>query len=287
MTTQTDLRQDPDTLADADLADDPSRPVLLLANDAEIVRRIRLACPRWWEESPSQALVSAIAVNHDRELGLRGTCGTDRARRLRELAANPDLTLDEDEQVDAEVPDSESVEAAWRALVSGVDEPAGQAIQQIKSEPAPPPARRPVRAWPVLLLAAPAFVAVWSGWVGLGRLTGFGLVNLLPGVVADAGWATIDTAITLPIGVEAYAAFALWVWLSGRCPDRARRFARWSAITSLIVGSLGQVAYHLMTAAGVTVANAPWQITTLVAILPVAIVGMGAALAHLVRAERD
>src|SRR5690348_8620376 len=35
------------------------------------------------------------------------------------------------------------------------------------------PAGLPVRSWPVLLLALPAFVAIWSGWVGLGGLTGF------------------------------------------------------------------------------------------------------------------
>ncbi|MFC7646110.1 hypothetical protein ACFQX6_40125 [Streptosporangium lutulentum] len=27
--------------------------------------------------------------------------------------------------------------------------------------------------WPLVLLAIPAFVAVWSGWVGLGELAGF------------------------------------------------------------------------------------------------------------------
>jgi hypothetical protein len=147
----------------------------------------------------------------------------------------------------------------------------------------PAPARRPA-VWPVVLLALPAFVAVWSGWVGLGRMTGFGLVDLLPGIVDPGSWATIDSAITLPVGVETYAAYALYVWLSGRVPDRARRFARWSAIASLTVGALGQVAYHLLAAAGVT--SAPWWITTAVACLPVAVLGMGAALAHLVREER-
>ncbi|MFJ6195755.1 ABC transporter permease [Micromonospora sp. NPDC092111] len=141
-------------------------------------------------------------------------------------------------------------------------------------------ARRPV-VWPVVLMAFGAFVAVWSGWVGLGRMTGFGLVDLLPGIVDPGSWATIDSAITLPIGVEAYAAYALYVWLSGRVPDRARRFAKWSAIASLAVGALGQVAYHLLVANGVTAA--PWWITTAVACLPVAVLGMGAALAHLVR----
>ncbi|MFG1901525.1 ABC transporter permease [Micromonospora carbonacea] len=135
--------------------------------------------------------------------------------------------------------------------------------------------------WPVILLALPAFVAIWGGWVGLGKLTGFGKVNLLPGI--GSGW-VIDTAITLPIGVETYGAFALYVWLSGRVPARAARFAKWSALGSLAIGALGQVAYHLLIAAGVT--SAPWWITTLVACLPVAVLGMGAALAHLMHADQ-
>ncbi|WP_431909241.1 ABC transporter permease [Micromonospora carbonacea] len=144
---------------------------------------------------------------------------------------------------------------------------------------------RPARSrravvWPVILLALPAFVAIWGGWVGLGKLTGFGKVNLLPGI--GSGW-VIDTAITLPIGVETYGAFALYVWLSGRVPARAARFAKWSALGSLAIGALGQVAYHLLIAAGVT--SAPWWITTLVACLPVAVLGMGAALAHLMHAD--
>jgi hypothetical protein len=48
-------------------------------------------------------------------------------------------------------------------------------------------------------------------------------------------------------------------------------------------GAGGQIAYHLLAAAGVTAA--PWQITTAVACLPVAVLGMGAALAHLVRED--
>lgn len=139
--------------------------------------------------------------------------------------------------------------------------------------------RRPV-VWPVLLLAAPAFVAIWAGWVELGKLTGFGKVNLLPGI-ADS--VTLDTAITLPIGMETYAAYALWVWLSGRAPHPARRFAKWSAIASLAIGAAGQITYHLMAAAGWT--SAPWPVTALVACLPVAVLGMGAALAHLMRAD--
>jgi len=132
-----------------------------------------------------------------------------------------------------------------------------------------------------LLLAAPAGVAIWSGWVGLGELAGFGVVRPLPGIWDDL---QLNTAITLPIGMECYAAYALRVWLSGAMPDTARTFARRSAIGALVLGALGQVAYHLMAAAGVTAA--PWPVTALVACLPVGVLGMGAALAHLVRAER-
>ena len=140
-----------------------------------------------------------------------------------------------------------------------------------------------VRSWPILLMALPAFVAIWSGWVGLGGLTGFGPITPLPGTpVRD--W-TIDTAITLPVGVEAYASYALYVWLSAPVSARARAFARWSAIGSLVLGAAGQVAYHLMVAAGIQ--RAPWQVTALVACLPVAVLGMGATLAHLVREDTD
>ncbi len=144
---------------------------------------------------------------------------------------------------------------------------------------------RPARPWPLLLLAAPAFVAIWSGWVGLGERTGFGVVQPFPGIAYLDG-IHLNTAITLPIGVETYAAYALRVWLAGAANDRAREFARWSAIVSLVLGGLGQVAYHLMVAAGIE--HAHWGITTLVSCLPVAVLGMGVALAHLQNApEQD
>ncbi|MBQ0925906.1 ABC transporter permease [Saccharopolyspora endophytica] len=146
------------------------------------------------------------------------------------------------------------------------------------AKPADKQAVKPMAVWPVMLLALPAFVAIWSGWVGLGQLTGFGIVHPLPGI-AD-GFA-INTAITLPIGVETYAAYALRVWLSGQVPARARRFAKYSALGSLALGALGQIAFHLMKAAGMT--SAPWLITAAVACLPVAVLGMGAGLAHLIK----
>ena len=72
---------------------------------------------------------------------------------------------------------------------------------------------RAVRSWPLLVLAAPAAAGVWSGWVGIAQKTGFGLVSPLPGI-----WPSLhlDTSITLPVGVEAYAAYALRAWLAER-----------------------------------------------------------------------
>jgi hypothetical protein len=165
--------------------------------------------------------------------------------------------------------------------------PVPEVVVQVLAEPVitPSPAskKRPA-TWPIVGLALPAFVAVWSGWVGLGGLTGFGVIQPFPGIPGlDA--ARLNTAITLPIGVETYAAYALYVWLSGLASGRAKKFAMWSAIGSLIFGAAGQVAFHQMSAAGMS--RAPWQITTVVACLPVAVLGMGAALRHLVHAEEQ
>ena len=139
-----------------------------------------------------------------------------------------------------------------------------------------------MRSWPLLVLAVPAAAEVWSGWVGIAQKTGFGVVPLLPGI-----WSSLhlDTAVTLPVGVECYAAYALRAWLAGghAISDRTRRFARWSAICSFALGMAGQVAFHLMDQDHVT--RAPWGITTLVSCLPVLVLGMGTALAHMLRED--
>ncbi len=137
---------------------------------------------------------------------------------------------------------------------------------------------RPLPRWPLYLIASPAAVAVWSGWVGLGTLCGFGMVHPLPGI---ADGLQINTAITLPVGVEAYGAYALRAWLTPGASKTARRFARWSAIGSLALGMLGQVVYHLLSAAHSI--RAPWPVVVLVSCLPVVTLGFGAALTHLLR----
>lgn len=132
--------------------------------------------------------------------------------------------------------------------------------------------------WPLAVIALPAAAAVWSGWVGLGGMCGFGLVHPLPGIIDGF---TINTAITLPIGVEAYGAYALAAWLHPRTPATARTFARRSALGALGLGMLGQVAYHLLSAAHAT--RAPWPVVMVVSCLPVLVLGMGTGLVHLLR----
>lgn len=140
--------------------------------------------------------------------------------------------------------------------------------------------RTPPR-WPLLLIALPAAIAIWSGWVGLGEMTGFGPVRLLPGI-ADSF--EINSAITLPIGVEVYASYSLFVWLSGRIhAPRTVTFAKWSALSALVLGSFGQVVFHLLAAAHITAA--PWPVTVGVATLPVAVLAAAASLAHMISRE--
>ena len=128
--------------------------------------------------------------------------------------------------------------------------------------------RTVVRSWPLLILAVPAAAEVWSGWVGIARLTGFGMVSPLPGI-----WPSLhlDTSVTLR------------AWLAGEhaVSLRTRRFAKWPALLSLGLGMTGQVTYHLLAGAGIT--RAPWAITTIVSCLPVLVLAMGTTLAHLLR----
>jgi hypothetical protein len=167
---------------------------------------------------------------------------------------------------------------------AGPGGPAGDQLSASQAVPDRPAVRRTktARSWPLLVLAAPAAAEVWSGWVGIAQKTGFGQVSPLPGI-----WPSLhlDTAITLPVGVEAYAAYALRAWLARDHPvsNQTRRFAKWSAICSLALGMAGQVAYHLLAQAGA--ARAPWPVTAIVSCLPVLVLAMGTTLAHMLRAD--
>src|SRR5690554_1991213 len=188
-----------------------------------------------------------------------------------------------------EVDQSGPVEAAGEPVRSGLGE-AGPVVEAQRAGDADPrsgdgPDRKP---WgliiAILAISLSAFTAVWGGWVGLGRMVGFGKVNLLPGFVADGGWATIDLAITLPIGIEAYAASALYVAVAGLVRGGSRWFAGGSAGLSLALEAFGQAAYHVLDAQGRTVA--PEWIVVFVSVLPVVVLGMAGVLLHLVLEER-
>lgn len=191
----------------------------------------------------------------------------------------PSTPTEPDEAPEPVAPDEAEPEPAALAQAAVPADPGTTGASAVPADE-PRRAGRRVPVWPVLLLTLPALAAIWSGWVSLGAMAGFGIVHPLPGI---ADHVTFNTAITLPIGVETYAAYALYAWLSGGVPAAARRFAKRSAIVSLTVGALGQVTYHLLSAAHIT--TAPWEITMLVACLPVAVLGMGAALAHLIRSK--
>jgi hypothetical protein len=134
--------------------------------------------------------------------------------------------------------------------------------------------------WPLYLIGAPAAVVIWSGWVGLGGLCGFGPVHLLPGIAPHF---VVNTAITLPVGIEAYGAYALGAWLTPRKVSRqVRQYAMYSSIGALALGMLAQVIYHLLVAEHATRAPAP--VVVLVSCLPVLAIGFGTALAHMIGA---
>lgn len=143
--------------------------------------------------------------------------------------------------------------------------------------------RRAHKPWPLLVIGLAAAVAVWSGWVGLGEMAGFGVIHPLPGIWDTL---TINTAVVLPLSVEAYAAYALRVWLGTDTHNtRTLRFAKRSAFASMAIGAIAQIAYHLMSAAGYT--HAPWPVVTLVATVPVIVLGLASALAKLVTGDQE
>jgi hypothetical protein len=128
--------------------------------------------------------------------------------------------------------------------------------------------------WVIVLIAVPAAVEVWASWVGLGSLCGFSV---------HIGKKAIGTGWTLAVGMETYGGLAAIVWLSAAPGPRSRAFAQWSALAAFGLSLLGQVAYHLMTAAGMT--RAPAVVIAFVSCLPVLVIGFAAFLVHLVHAD--
>jgi hypothetical protein len=169
------------------------------------------------------------------------------------------------------------------AEADGLDDRAEEPISPAPSAGHQSTLSPPPRPWPLLLIGIAAAVAVWSGWVGLGEKCGFGIIQPLPGIVEGF---TLNTAITLPISVEAYAAYALRVWLStSHHSARTLTFAKRSTIISLVIGAAAQAGYHLLEAFGYD--RAPWPVVLLVSWVPVVMVGVASGLAKLVKDDRQ
>lgn len=183
----------------------------------------------------------------------------------------------------------EDVEEVPAAPAGAIPSPAPQPVptpSPVTPVAASPKAKKDIAVWPILIVLLPAFVAIWGGWVDLGVMSGFGVVDMLPGLTNDNGdpLLKINLSITLPVGLEAYASYAIYVWLGLDKGHPVRKFAGISAIASLAVGGLGQVVYHLLKAAEYV--KAPWPVVIFVAVIPVAVGGMGVFLAHGVRHGR-
>jgi len=139
---------------------------------------------------------------------------------------------------------------------------------------------RTVRSWPLLVLAAPAAAEVR---VGRHRAEDRNRAGLpLPGI-----WPSLhlDTAVTLPVSRPTpHTRYAPgWHATARSAPGPAGSPS--GRRSSFALGMAGQVAYHLLAQAGM--ARAPWAITTIVSCLPVLVLAMGTALAHMLRADAD
>ena len=253
-------------------------PVSLVGDElVDLIRQLRTEAQEAGEPPPGRVRLQEKtgATEHQ----IRGAL----AEIKNQDALRGDTGGEDDDQPSGAGPDSVSDAVAEAGLATaGVNagEPGSQppppATPEAPTKPAKP--RHLSLILPLAVIGLAAMVAVWSGWVGLGKLTGFGVIQPFPGIWDDL---RINTCVALPISVEAYAAYALRCWLSGgQFSRRATNFAKWSAIASLVIGAGAQVAYHLMAAAGME--RAPWWITVAVACVPVVVLGLASALAKLV-----
>jgi len=262
----------------------------------EIIERVRQVIADAEEEGrqrPGRPTLMELTglTEHQVKKALEALKGDESPGDSSEPPADPDDGPNTEEMPAVEPDEPVESETAGEPLETPdlQDNPAGDPAGEPIIQPIPPRPRSRFAAflagvqWPLLVIGAGAAVAVWSGWVGLGTMTGFGEIQPLPGIADDL---RINTAVVLPLSVEAYAAYALRCWLSaGQYSPRTRRFAKFSSIASLAIGAGAQIAYHLMSAAHMV--RAPWQITMLVACVPVAVLGLASALAKLVTSDRQ
>jgi hypothetical protein len=150
----------------------------------------------------------------------------------------------------------------------------------------PRPSTRRRGYLPLWIMGTGCFVAIWGGWVDLGTLTGFGPVELFPGI-----WPAFkpNTAIVLPLTMEVYGSYALSWWVTPGITKAAKNFAMASAIGALVLGMLAQAGAHLLEAQVKAHPGwqVPWSITMVVAWVPVVVFGLGAFLRVMTRDVTD
>jgi len=130
------------------------------------------------------------------------------------------------------------------------------------------------RLWILAVIGAACALEVCATWTGIGSRSGFPVIHLLRVV-------RIPTDFCLMVCMEAYAFYALSVWL-GRPGRRSGPFAMCSAIGAMALSLIGQVAYHVTGAGAVP----PRWLIGFVSALPVVALFAGAILADLVRKDR-
>jgi len=276
-------------------------PPLWSADDALVVQKLRQDAERDgidWRSVPLGPSVVQRAV--DLLFPAPKKCGQTRAYRIQKLVPLLPEGPPADQRVRQSAPeDDQSAEPLAEAVSQSAEAPR-QSIplargirslrqrgtyrkaERAEAEPEGESSGRPERAWPLILIAASAFVGLWGGWVGLGEMTGFGMTTPLPGIVT---W-QMNAAITLPLGVEVLAAYAIRAWLSGYGTRRTRKLAKRAAIGCLVLGAAGQTAFHLMKVAEVPKDGAPWQITALVSVIPIVSIGIASGLHHMLATDR-
>jgi hypothetical protein len=131
--------------------------------------------------------------------------------------------------------------------------------------------------WVITVIAASSALEILAAWLGIGALSGFPVFTL--------GRARISTDWTLAICMEAYAGFALWVWLSGAKGKNSRNFALCSALGALVLSAVVQISYHLMLANGDQ--RAPDALVGFVAILPIIALTLAGILVHLMHLDGE
>ncbi len=122
------------------------------------------------------------------------------------------------------------------------------------------------------VVAAAAVVASFHAQAGLGELAGWHASVDLFSLRVSLSW-------LLPLCVDAYGATATRIAVnSARYSEHTRRHALIHAIAAIVVGVLGNAAYHLLAARVVEIGSAQWVLVVGVSIIPPVALG---ALAHL------